>query len=81
MAGGYENEDRQAELEEHRHRREQEERERLERERLEHARHGLRRDNLPEPGEMPRPRDHEDDAGKTPSSTDHHPTDHKGHER
>jgi hypothetical protein len=58
MAGGYENEDRQAEMEELRREKEREAREKLEAER----RQTHRRDNVPEPGELARPGDHDEDA-------------------
>ncbi|HEX2065190.1 MAG TPA: hypothetical protein VHI93_00080 [Candidatus Thermoplasmatota archaeon] len=61
MAGGYENEDRQAELEELRREKEREARERLEAERRSQ---GLRRDNAPGPGELAHPDDHEEDEGR-----------------
>lgn len=57
MAGGYDNEDRQAELEELRQAKEREAREKLEAERRKAA---LRRDNMAEAAELPRQRDRED---------------------
>jgi hypothetical protein len=52
MAGGYDNEDRQAELEELRRAKEREARARLEAERKAQA---LRRDNAPDAGELEHP--------------------------
>ncbi|MCA1811378.1 MAG: hypothetical protein LC623_05140 [Halobacteriales archaeon] len=64
MAGGYDNEDRQAELEELRQEKERAAREKLE---AQHRQAALRRDNLPEPGELRKPGDHHDTPPADPS--------------